>query len=74
MFEALVETLRYAGALRVAQALLHHRALETTEGYIGLSTKAITRDEYLRTAVLLGHLAQPALVAVPPGPRAAVDR
>lgn len=73
MFDALVETRRYDGALRVVQALLHHRALQTTEGYIGLSTEAITRDEYLRTAVLLGPEAQPVRVSLPPRPRAADD-
>jgi integrase len=53
MFDALVETRRYDGALRVVQALLHHSTLATTEEYIGLTTEAVTRDEFLRTAVLL---------------------
>jgi integrase len=53
IFDALVETRRYDGALRVVQSLLHHRSVETTEQYIGLSTEALTRDEFLRTAVLL---------------------
>ena len=54
IFDALVQTRRYDGALRVVQALLHHSTLATTEEYIGLSTEALTRDEFLRTAVLLG--------------------
>ena len=68
IFDALVEARRYDGALRVVQALLHHRTLETTEEYIGLSTEALTRDEFLRTAVLLGPHEQPALTSVPPAP------
>lgn len=55
IFDALLETRRYDGALRVVQALLHHRSMQTTEEYIGLCTEAITRDEFLRSAVLL-HL------------------
>ncbi|NYG07769.1 integrase [Phycicoccus badiiscoriae] len=68
IFDALVETRRYDGALRVVQALLHHRTLETTEEYIGLSTEAVTRDDFLRSAVLLGMPTQPTLASVPPGP------
>ena len=65
MFDALVETRRYDGALRVVQALLHHRTLETTEEYIGLSTETITRDEFLRTAVLLAAHEYPASAVLP---------
>ncbi|HEV7196063.1 MAG TPA: tyrosine-type recombinase/integrase [Pedococcus sp.] len=58
MFDTLVQTRRYDGALRVVQALLHHSTLATTEEYIGLTTEALTRDEFLRTAVLLHHPGQ----------------
>jgi integrase len=58
MFDALVETRHWDGALRVVQALLHHSTLET-EQYIGLSTEILTRDEFLRTAVLLDQQGPP---------------
>lgn len=37
MFNALVETRCYDGALRVVQALLHHSTLESTERFIGMT-------------------------------------
>ena len=67
IFDALVETRRYDGALRVVQALLHHGNQETTEQYIGLTTEALTRDEFLRSAILLGgHQPRPVLTSVRP--------
>jgi integrase len=83
IFDALVETRRYDGALRVVQSLLHHRSVQTTEQYIGLSTEALTRDDFLRTAVLLrepdpvldGRLALPTVKdAPPPFPRPPAGR
>ncbi|WP_270889257.1 tyrosine-type recombinase/integrase [Pedococcus sp. 5OH_020] len=69
IFDALVGTRRYDGALRVVQALLHHSTLETTEQYIGLSTEALTRDEFLRTAILLSDERPGLTSAFPEGSR-----
>lgn len=54
MFDALVETGHYEQCLRIVQALLHHCETRTTERYIGLSTEVQTRDEFMRTVILLG--------------------
>lgn len=64
MFDALIDARKYDGALGVVQALLHHRSRETTETYIGLTTEVVTRDEFLRTALLLGR-ERPGLRSVP---------
>lgn len=59
LFDALLETTgKYDGALRIVQATLHHASSQQTEIYLGLSSELKARDEFLRSARLLGSDAE----------------
>lgn len=48
----------YDAALRMTQAFLNHRSIQTTERYIGLDSAYAMRDQFLRDHDLLGYRAE----------------
>lgn len=54
---ALFDQLRgegYDGAMRTVQAMLHHKAISTTEGYIGMDLDRVHRNESIRGRRMYG--------------------
>lgn len=51
LFDQLIEN-GYDRALRLVQAMLHHKSVTMTEGYIGVTADRRTRDEVIRGQVM----------------------
>lgn len=55
LFDALVES-GYDYSLRLVQSMLHHKSMQQTEAYIGITADRRTRDELIRGQVLYPSL------------------
>jgi integrase len=62
LFDDLVQTTGYDGALRTVSAFLHHKNVTTTEHYLGVTSEKRRRDERLRGKPFLSAMVSEAVI------------